>query len=130
MMKKVLVSFHMDTSDSNVSYETFGYVNENILKFIDQEENENKITIGDSIKYQKSGSIKMDFDFMEGNETKGSYVYQNLKFDFTIFTHKLIIAKNNLEVDYSLFQDGLLVNKALMEVHYCTIKEENNGYQK
>ncbi|WP_168169658.1 DUF1934 family protein [Candidatus Izimaplasma bacterium ZiA1] len=129
-MKKVLIKFCMDTSDSNVSYETTGYLKANVLKFIDQEENENKITIGDSLKYQKKGSIFMDFDFIESTETKGIYEYQNLKFDFTIFTHKLTITKNNLEVDYSLFQDGILVNKALMEVHYCTIKEENNGYQK
>jgi len=130
MMKKVLISFHIDTSDSKVSYETFGYFKGNTLGFTDQENNENKITFNDSVNYQKHGSINMNFDFMNNAETKGVYEYQNLKFDFTIFTHELTVTKDNLKVDYSLFQDGILVNKALMEVHYCTIKEENNGYQK
>ncbi|MFK5884058.1 MAG: DUF1934 family protein [Candidatus Izemoplasma sp.] len=124
-MKNILINFNIESLDSNKSFVTKGYIDNNQITFIDDESIENIIILKENgLTYLKRGESIMDFPYIENVVTKGIYEYMNMSFEFEIFTNVLNVSDGMIHIESMLYQDGEKVNESILDIKYQDIEED------
>ena len=124
-MRKLCISFHMKSVDTEVSFEVNGEFKNNRIKFIDPEESINYIIFHkNTIEYYKKGEMDMKYKFSLTENTIGIYKILGNEFKFKINTTHLTNEDGHLQINYQLYQQEDLVNEQVLMIEYNFLEEE------
>ena len=124
-MKKLNISFEIDSLDTSQKYRVHGELKNNRIKFIDPDNFTHYIVFhSDIIEYYKRGETDLKLKFDLHDLTKGTYKVMGNTILFDIHTTKIEKSDGLLVVKYELFQEGQLVNNTHIKVKYNVLKEE------
>lgn len=118
-MSKVKVRCLIENADEQEQIDTKGIKKGNTLSFYDDQHVKHAITLGgNTLRYERSGHINMDFKFEETAVHSGKYRIKEGAFAFSVHTHELMVAKGEIRVLYTLKQGDMVVNKGRLNVTY------------
>ena len=124
-MEKTFIDFEMSSTDSHIKFNTIGELENNKIRFVDEELNKHYIVCHKkTIEYYKLGSMDMKFVFDKFIVSTGTYRVDNNTFKFDILTTKLENTSNGLFIEYKLFQDDEIVNESKLYIKYSITEEE------
>ena len=126
-MSRYIIKFRMNNSNNDaMKFETKGILNNNILKFQDEEKCWHFINLenNNSISYiRKSTSHEMDFKFENGERTLGLYKYLGREFEFYIKTKELLVTNEKIMIKYCLMNDDVIESSHTISIYYQMLEE-------
>lgn len=118
-MSKVRVRCLIENADDQERIHTKGIKKGNTLSFYDDQHVKHAITLGgNTLRYEKSGPINMDFMFEKTAVHSGNYRIKEGAFAFSVHTHELMVTQGEIRVLYTLKQGDMVVNQGRLNVTY------------
>jgi uncharacterized beta-barrel protein YwiB (DUF1934 family) len=120
-----MIDFKLTALNENVKFTTEGKQDGNNIEFTAPNGESHFLSFDDkTLVYKKIGEGKINFSFIEGSNTSGSYFIMNNSIQFSTKTKTLMIKDNQILLSYEIFQKNDFINKIDISINYHPIEEE------
>jgi uncharacterized beta-barrel protein YwiB (DUF1934 family) len=112
----IVYKIYQKNDDVEEIYESNVLINGKEWTFIDHHKTPTTLIFNDSISLKKQGNPKIDFEFSQSRQTKGTYLIDGMVLDFDIKTIFIEIKENIVQIEYQLLQSNDIVSTNLIQL--------------
>lgn len=124
-MDSITIDYDIRSTTTKHTYSTSGTKNDNVISFIDPNEEQHTLTLYDTtMLYRKEGEATMVFTFDPSTTTTGTYETMGHTFQFEVHTTTYSHSNHQIRVEYDLYQQNNAIGHTILSIDYHLNKEE------